>query len=135
MARPKKEEKLKHKNYITLKLTDIELACLEQSAEALNISRVEYLRNLIWKSQWFTNMKLLRIMNSLRNWRATAKKCCCENHYIIYEMSRSGSILFENLHLSLDIILEVKCYQSSTPIQWLFIAYVQWCWIRHYYHI
>ena len=47
MARPKKEEKLKHKNYITLKLTDIELACLEQSAEALNISRVEYLRNLI----------------------------------------------------------------------------------------
>lgn len=39
MARHKKEEKLKHKNYITLKLTDIELACLEQSAEALNISR------------------------------------------------------------------------------------------------
>jgi hypothetical protein len=56
---------------------------------------------------------------------ATAKKkaigavigAVAENHYIIYEISRSGSILFENLHLSLDIILGVKCYQSLTPIQ------------------
>jgi len=31
-------------------------------------------------------------------------------------MSRSGSILFENLHLTLDIHLRVKCYQSLTPI-------------------
>lgn len=47
MARPKKDKKLKHKNFITLKLTDMELACLEQAANALHISRVEYLRNLI----------------------------------------------------------------------------------------
>ena len=112
MARPKKEEKLKHKNYITLKLTDIELACLEQSAEALNISRVEYLRNLILEKPMIYKYEVVA-----DNEQQQQKSAVAENHYIIYEMSRSGSILFESLHLSLDIILEVKCYQSLTPIQ------------------
>ena len=63
MARPKKEEKLKHKNYITLKLTDIELACLEQSAEALNISRVEYLRNLILEKPMIYKYEVVAELN------------------------------------------------------------------------
>ena len=133
MARPKKEEKLKHKNYITLKLTDIELACLEQSAEALNISRVEYLRNLILEKPMIYKYEVVADNEQLKKLKGNSKKVLLPR--IIISYMRSGSILFENLHLSLDIILEVKCYQSLTPIQWLFIAYVQWCWIRHYYHI
>ena len=31
-------------------------------------------------------------------------------------MSRSGSILCENLHLTLDMVFEEMCYQSLTPL-------------------
>ena len=47
MSRPKKEKEFTHKNAITLKLTDVELDYLTQAARSLNITRVEYLRNLI----------------------------------------------------------------------------------------
>lgn len=47
MSRPKKAKEFTHKNAITLKLTDVELDYLTQAARSLNITRVEYLRNLI----------------------------------------------------------------------------------------
>ena len=47
MGRPSKEKALGHNNIITLRLTDIELAYLDQSAESLHITRSDYLRNLI----------------------------------------------------------------------------------------
>ena len=39
------------------------------------------------------------------------------NHYITKRKSRSGSIPYGNLPLTLDISFQVKCYQSLTPIQ------------------
>ena len=41
------------------------------------------------------------------------------NHYITKRKSRSGSIPYGNLPLTLDISFQVKCYQSLTPIQFL----------------
>lgn len=41
------------------------------------------------------------------------------NHYITKRKSRSGSIPYGNLPLTLDISFQVKCYQSLTPIQYL----------------
>ena len=44
MPRKKKSENLRHKNVITLKLTDAELELLDHSAKILGLSRSEFLR-------------------------------------------------------------------------------------------
>ena len=44
MPRKKKPENLRHKNIISLKLTDSELELLDHSAEIVGLSRSEYLR-------------------------------------------------------------------------------------------
>ena len=44
MAPKKKEKNLKRSNIITLKLTDIELAVLNEAADVTGLSRSEYLR-------------------------------------------------------------------------------------------
>lgn len=43
MPRKKKSENLRHKNVITLKLTDAELELLDHSAKILGLSRSEFL--------------------------------------------------------------------------------------------
>lgn len=58
MGRPSKEKALDHKNIITLRLTDIELAYLDQSAESLHITRSEYLRNLILEKPMWSYVKI-----------------------------------------------------------------------------
>ena len=47
MAPKKKEKNLKRSNIITLKLTDIELAVLNEAAGITGLSRSEYLRKLV----------------------------------------------------------------------------------------
>ena len=93
MARPKKEEKLKHKNYITLKLTDIELACLEQSAEALNISRVEYLRNLILEKPMIYKYEVVADNEQLKKLKGNSKKVLLPRIIISY-MRCQGQVVF-----------------------------------------
>ena len=44
MAPKKKEKNLKRSNIITLKLTDIELAVLNEAADVTGLSRSEYVR-------------------------------------------------------------------------------------------
>ena len=44
MPRKKKSENLRHKNIISLKLTDFELELLDHSAEIVGLSRSEFLR-------------------------------------------------------------------------------------------
>ena len=44
MAPKKKDKNLKRSNIITLKLTDIELAVLNESADVTGLSRSEYVR-------------------------------------------------------------------------------------------
>ena len=47
MAPKKKEKNLKRSNIITLKLTDIELAVLNEAADVTGLSRSEYVRKLL----------------------------------------------------------------------------------------
>ena len=47
MAPKKKEKNLKRSNIITLKLTDIELAVLNEATGITGLSRSEYLRKLL----------------------------------------------------------------------------------------
>ena len=47
MAPKKKEKNLKRSNIITLKLTDIELAVLNEAADVTGLSRSQYLRKLL----------------------------------------------------------------------------------------
>ena len=51
MAPKKKEKNLKRSNIITLKLTDIELAVLNEAADVTGLSRSEYLRKLLLEKQ------------------------------------------------------------------------------------
>ena len=51
MAPKKKETNLKRSNIITLKLTDIELAVLNEAADVTGLSRSEYVRELLLEKQ------------------------------------------------------------------------------------
>ena len=60
MAPKKKEKNLKRSNIITLKLTDIELAVLNEAADVTGLSRSEYVRKLLLEKQIITKLKLLQ---------------------------------------------------------------------------
>ncbi len=60
MAPKKKEKNLKRSNIITLKLTDIELAVLNEAADVTGLSRSEYVENYYLKSKSITRLKLLQ---------------------------------------------------------------------------
>lgn len=47
MARPSKDRAKKYKNIISMKLTDAEMELLTKVASRANVSRSEYLRNLL----------------------------------------------------------------------------------------
>ena len=110
MARPKKEEKLKHKNYITLKLTDIELACLEQSAEALNISRVEYLRNLILEKPMIYKYEVVADNEQLKKLNAEIGKIGSNLNQIAKHLNQGGvrsMILQDRVHECIDKLFDL----------------------------
>ena len=111
MARPKKEEKLKHKNYITLKLTDIELACLEQSAEALNISRVEYLRNLILEKPMIYKYEIVADNEQLKKLNAEIGKIGSNLNQIAKHLNQGGvrsMILQDRVHECIDKLFDLR---------------------------
>ena len=110
MARPKKEEKLKHKNYITLKLTDIELACLEQSAEALNISRVEYLRNLILEKPMIYKYEVVADNEQLKKLKGNSKKVLLPRIIISYMYSLWESPPFPWHYLRGEVLPIIDTY-------------------------
>lgn len=47
MARPSKNKERKYKNIISIKLTDAEMQLLTTAAKRANVSRSEYMRNLL----------------------------------------------------------------------------------------
>ena len=66
MAPKKKEKNLKKSNIITLKLTDIELAVLNEAADVTGLSRSEYLRKLLLEKQINHQIEVVADMNDLR---------------------------------------------------------------------
>ena len=68
MAPKKKDKNLKRSNIITLKLTDIELAVLNEAADVTGLSRSEYVRKLLLEKQINHQIEVVADMNDLRNW-------------------------------------------------------------------
>jgi hypothetical protein len=66
MAPKKKEKNLKRSNIITLKLTDIELAVLNEAADVTGLSRSEYVRKLLLEKQINHQIEVVADMNNLR---------------------------------------------------------------------
>ena len=66
MAPKKKEKNLKRRNIITLKLTDIELAVLNEAADVTGLSHSEYLRKLLLEKQINHQIEVVADMNDLR---------------------------------------------------------------------
>ena len=66
MVPKKKEKNLKRSNIITLKLTDIELAVLNETADVTGLSHSEYLRKLLLEKQINHQIEVVADMNDLR---------------------------------------------------------------------
>ena len=66
MAPKKKEKNLKRSNIITLKLTDIELAVLNEAVDVTGLSRSEYVRKLLLEKQINHQIEVVADMNDLR---------------------------------------------------------------------
>lgn len=66
MAPKKKFKELKRKNIITLKLTDIELELLDNSASMLGISRSEYLRKSFLEKEIQNRIEVVADIEILR---------------------------------------------------------------------
>ena len=66
MPRKKKSENLRHKNVITLKLTDAELELLDHSAKILGLSRSEFLRKSFLEKDIQLRYEIVADMDELR---------------------------------------------------------------------
>ena len=66
MPRKKKSENLRHKNVITLKLTDAELELLDHSAKILGLSRSEFLRKSFLEKDIQLRYEVVADMDELR---------------------------------------------------------------------
>lgn len=75
MAPKKKEKNLKRSNIITLKLTDIELAVLNEAADVTGLSRSEYMRKLLPLSLYIFIPTVLRYVPVLRQLHFLYKQC------------------------------------------------------------
>ena len=66
MRTKNKDKELKHRHFIGLRLTDVELDLLDQGAACLSISRSEYLRKLLLEKQINHQIEVVADMNDLR---------------------------------------------------------------------
>ena len=66
MPRKKKPENLRHKNIISLKLTDSELELLDHSAEIVGLSRSEFLRKSFLEKDIQFHYEIVADMDELR---------------------------------------------------------------------
>lgn len=66
MRTKNKDKELKHRHFIGLRLTDVELDLLDQGAACLSISRSEYLRKLLLEKQIHHQIEVVADMNDLR---------------------------------------------------------------------
>ncbi len=74
MAPKKKEKNLKRSNIITLKLTDIELAVLNEAADVTGLSRSEYVRKLLLEKQINHQIEVVADMKISENWSVNMER-------------------------------------------------------------
>ena len=66
MRYKKKESELNHPHFVAVRLSDVELHLLDQSASALGISRSEYLRKVLTEKEIQNRIEIVTDMESLR---------------------------------------------------------------------
>ena len=66
MTKRKIDDKYKRNTVVTLRLTDMELATLDKACENTNLSRSDYLRNLIMHNTPQIHFDVIADMNELR---------------------------------------------------------------------
>lgn len=66
MRYKKKESELNHPHFVAVRLSDMELHLLNQSASALGISRSEYLRKMLAEKEIQNRIEIVTDMESLR---------------------------------------------------------------------
>ena len=66
MTKRKIDDKYKRNTVVTLRLTDMELATLDKACENTNLSRSDYLRNLIMHNTPQIHFEVVADMNELR---------------------------------------------------------------------
>ena len=111
MGRPKKEKALDHKNIITLRLTDIELAYLDQSAESLHVTRSEYLRNLILEKPMIYKYEVVADNEQLKKLNAEIGKIGSNLNQIAKHLNQGGvrsMILQDRVHECIDKLFDLR---------------------------
>ena len=111
MGRPSKEKALGHNNIITLRLTDIELAYLDQSAESLHITRSDYLRNLILEKPMIYKYEIVADNEQLKKLNAEIGKIGSNLNQIAKHLNQGGvrsMILQERVHECIDKLFDLR---------------------------
>ena len=111
MGRPSKEIALDHKNIITLRLTDIELAYLDQSAESLHVTRSEYLRNLILEKPMIYKYEVVADNEQLKKLNAEIGKIGSNLNQIAKHLNQGGvrsMILQDRIHECIDKLFDLR---------------------------
>ena len=111
MGRPSKEKALDHKNIITLRLTDIELAYLDQSAESLHVTRSEYLRNLILEKPMIYKYEVVAENDQLKKLNAEIGKIGSNLNQIAKHLNQGGVrsiILQDRVHECIDKLFDLR---------------------------
>ena len=111
MGRPAKEKALDHKNIITLRLTDIELAYLDQSAKSLHVTRSEYLRNLILEKPIIYKYEIVADNEQLKKLNAEIGKIGSNLNQIAKHLNQGGvrsMILQDRVHECIDKLFDLR---------------------------
>lgn len=111
MGRPSKETALDHNNIISLRLTDIELAYLDQSAESLHITRSEYLRNLILEKPMIYKYEVVADNAQLKRLNSEIGKIGSNLNQIAKHLNQGGvrsMILQDRVHECIDKLFDLR---------------------------
>lgn len=111
MGRPSKEKALDHKNIITLRLTDIELAYLDQSAKSLHVTRSEYLRNLILEKPMIYKYEIVADNEQLKKLNVEIGKIGSNLNQIAKHLNQGGvrsMILQDRVHECIDKLFDLR---------------------------
>lgn len=111
MGRPSKEKAFGHNNIITLRLTDIELAYLDQSAESLHITRSDYLRNLILEKPMIYKYEIVADNEQLKKLNAEIGKIGSNLNQIAKHLNQGGvrsMILQDRVHECIDKLFDLR---------------------------
>ena len=106
-----KEKALDHKNIITLRLTDIELAYLDQSAKSLHVTRSEYLRNLILEKPMIYKYEVVADNEQLKKLNAEIGKIGSNLNQIAKHLNQGGvlsMILQDRVHECIDKLFDLR---------------------------